>query len=283
MAYTREWLEERGSEDSHGRALWALGAVVGRSHEPGRQTLGRQLFHAALSPVSEFESPRACAFALLGIHEYLRAFQGESGVEALQKGLSERLLSRFQTEGDDAWPWCEEALAYENARLPQALIVSGSQLGHEGMVAAGLESLHWLTGIQHSEEGYFAPVGSNGLYPRRGERARFDQQPLEACATVSACLDAWRVTGDWNWAEEMWRAFSWFLGENQLNVPLYDATTGGCRDGLHPDRANENQGAESTLSFLLALAEMGALDNELRLRDGSTPATPTAESPEARA
>ena len=283
MAYSREWLEERGSEDSQGRALWALGAVVGRSREPGRMRLGGELFHAALPAVLEFESPRAWAFALLGIHEYLRAFQGESGVEVLQKRLSEQLLSRFESNGDADWPWCEDILAYDNARLPQALIVSGKQLGHREMVAAGLGSLHWLNEIQSSEEGYFAPIGSNGFYPRQAERALFDQQPLAACATVSACLAAWRVTGDEKWAHEMWHAFKWFLGENQLHASLYDPTTGGCRDGLHPDRPNENQGAESTLSFLLALTDMSALDSEMRLRDESAPALPTGEGPRGSA
>jgi hypothetical protein len=283
MAYSREWTEEQGSEDSHGRALWALGAVVGRSREPGCKSLGGELFHAALPAVLEFESPRAWAFTLLGIHEYQRAFQGESGVEVLQKRLSERLLSRFETEAGGDWPWCEDILTYDNARMPQALIVSGNQLGHREMVAAGLRSLQWLNELQSSEEGYFAPVGSNGFYPRHAERARFDQQPIEACATVSACLDAWRVTGDEAWADEMWRAFSWFLGENQLHVSLYDPATGGCRDGLHPDRPNENQGAESTLSFLLALTEMGTLDSEIRLREKSAPALPTAEGSRASA
>lgn len=277
MAYSRKWVEDRGSEDSHGRALWALGAVVGRSREPGRKSLGGELFHDALPAISELESPRAWAFALLGIHEYLRAFQGESGVEVLQKRLSEELLSRFQTNGDGDWPWCEDIVAYDNARLPQALIVSGSQLGQREMVAAGLGSLRWLNEIQRSDEGYFAPVGSNGFYPRHAERARFDQQPLEACATVSACLDAWRVTGNEEWPREMWRAFSWFLGENQLQAPLYDPITGGCLDGLHPDRPNENQGAESTLSFLLALTEMGALDSEMRLRDENARSLPGGE------
>jgi hypothetical protein len=195
----------------------------------------------------------------------------------LQKRLSERLLSRFETEGGGDWPWCEDIVAYDNARLPQALIVSGNRLGHREMVAAGLGSLEWLNELQRSDEGYFAPIGSNGFYPRHAEKARFDQQPLEACATVSACLDAWRVTGDEKWAHEMWRGFSWFLGENQLRASLYDPTTGGCRDGLHPDRPNENQGAESTLSFLLALTEMGALDSEMRLRDDSAPVLPAGE------
>jgi glycosyltransferase involved in cell wall biosynthesis len=277
MAYSREWVEDRGSEDSHGRALWGLGAVVGRSREPGRKSLGGELFHAALPALEELESSRAWAFALLGIHEYLRAFQGESGVEMMQKRLSEQLLSRFQTNGSDHWPWCEDVIAYDNARLPQALIVSGNQLGDREMVATGLESLRWLNELQRSDEGFFAPVGSNGFYVRHAERACFDQQPLEACATVSACLDAWRVTGDEEWPREMWRAFTWFLGENQLQAPLYDPTTGGCLDGLHPDRTNENQGAESTLSFLLALAEMGALDSEKQLRDENPHSLQTGE------
>jgi hypothetical protein len=133
---------------------------------------------------------------------------------------------------------------------------------HKEMIAAALRSLEWLSSIQSSSEGYFAPVGSNGFYPRGGARAAFDQQPVEALAMVSACLEAQRVTGDRAWSEQARRAFNWFLGQNQLQQPLYDAATGGCRDGLHPDRVNENQGAESTLSFLLALMEMRAAARE---------------------
>ncbi len=103
------------------------------------------------------------------------------------------------------------------------------------------------------------PIGSQGFYRQNGEKARFDQQPLEAAGAVSACLQAYRVTGDSRWRNEAWSAFNWFLGDNDLQLPLYDSVTGGCRDGLHPDRANENQGAESTLSFLMALLEMRSL------------------------
>jgi hypothetical protein len=272
MAYSRDWLEACGSEDSHGRALWALGAVVGRSREPGRKHLGGQLFHGALPVVADFSSPRGWAFALLGIHEYLRAFKGETGVQVVQKLLADRLLSTFARDGRDDWPWCEDILAYDNARLPQALIISGQQLGQPEMIEAGLKSLQWLIGVQRSDAGLFAPVGTEGFHTRYKGGARFDQQPIEACATVSACFDAWRVTADEKWTHEMWRAFSWFLGENQLHTSLYDPITGGCRDGLHPDRPNENQGAESTLSFLIALTEMGALDTEQRLRNEAKPA-----------
>jgi glycosyltransferase involved in cell wall biosynthesis len=270
MTYARKWTEDCGSEDSHGRALWALGAVVGRSTEPGRRSLSGSLFHAALQSTASFTSPRGWALTLLGIGEYLRAFQGESSVEALQRLLSERLLSLFKSKGRADWPWCEDSATYDNARLPQALIVSGNSLGNPEMIGTGLRSLAWLADIQRSKEGYFDPIGSNGFYTRSAERARFDQQPLEACAMVSACLEAWRTTREERWTHEMRRAFRWFLGENALQFSLYDPATGSCRDGLHADRPNENQGAESTLSFLLARTEMGIHDSELRLADASS-------------
>jgi glycosyltransferase involved in cell wall biosynthesis len=256
MSFGRRWLEDRGSEDCHGRAAWALGAVVGRSFGPGRQSLGGQLFQAALPATLAFTSPRAWAFVLLGVDEYLRAFQGDNRVEELRQTLAERLFGLFtRTSGSD-WPWFEDKVTYENARLSQALIVSGARIGNEAMTSAGLRSLEWLSRIQRTPEGYFAPIGSNGFYQRGGPRAAFDQQPVEACAMVSACLAARRVTGDDRWRDHARRAFAWFLGQNQLQQPLYDPSSGGCRDGLHADRANENQGAESTLSFLLALLEM---------------------------
>jgi glycosyltransferase involved in cell wall biosynthesis len=256
MSYSREWQEQCGSEDSHGRALWALGTVVGRSIDPGRQSLSGDLFHAALPAVSEFSSPRAWAFALIGIDEYLRAFQGDSNVQAVRLALTERLFTLFRANEGEGWPWFEDRLTYCNARLSQALLLSGARMGREDLVAAGLRSLGWLLSVQRSADGYFAPVGSNGFFPRGAQKAAFDQQPVEASGTVSACIDARRVTNDERWTAHARRAFNWYLGQNQLHQALYDVTTGGCRDGLHVDRVNENQGAESTLSFLLALLEM---------------------------
>jgi glycosyltransferase involved in cell wall biosynthesis len=260
MSYTRQWLEECGSEDSHGRALWALGTVVGRSGDPGKQNLGGHLFHAALPAVATFSSPRAWAFALLGIDEYLRAFQGDSNVQSVRQALAERLLDLFRRTRTPDWPWFEDGLTYSNARLPQALLVSGVWMENEEMTAAATAALSWLASIQCSEDGYFTPIGSNGFYRRRGRQAAFDQQPVEACAMVSACLEAGRLTRETRWGEYARRAFGWFIGQNHLQQSLYDATTGGCRDGLHVDRVNENQGAESTLSFLLALSDMRSAD-----------------------
>lgn len=267
MAYSRRWLEDRGSEDSHGRALWALGSVVGRSGDPGRQCLAGSLFHSALPAVSDFTSPRAWAFALLGIDEYLRAFQGDSSVQSVRERLSSRLIRLIETTGTRDWPWFEDRLTYCNARLPQALIVSGARTERAEMTRVGLRSLEWLMSVQRSKDGYFAPVGSNGFYVRGEARASFDQQPVEAAATISACIDAFRATGDPSWASRARHVFDWFLGQNHLQQALYDPMTGGCRDALHAHRVNENQGAESTLSFLLALLEMQSLD---RNTDAST-------------
>jgi glycosyltransferase involved in cell wall biosynthesis len=268
MDYGRRWTEESGSEDSHGRTLWALGTVVGRAEKKERRGLALQLFSQALSSIKEFASPRALAFTLLGIAEYLKAFGGDREVENLQRALSNHLLSKFSRDFQKAWPWCETSLSYDNARLPQALIVSGQSLGDQELIRSGLGALGWLCEQQVATSGVFSPVGSDGFFPRSGTKAKFDQQPIEACATVSACLEAWRIAGDERWVSEMWRAFGWFMGENEGNTPLYDPATQGCRDGLHPDRANENQGAESTLSFLLSLVDMRALAVEMRVAQG---------------
>ncbi len=260
LSYARRWQDECGSEDCHGRAIWALGAVVGHSNDPGRQSLGSELFHAALPAVAGFTSPRAWAYALLGIDEYLRAFAGDSSIQSVRATLAERLLGLFQRTSAHEWPWFEDRATYCNARLSHALIVSGAWMENEEMMAAGLRSLEWLAGVQRTPDGYFAPIGSNGFYERGAPTAEFDQQPVEACGMVSACLEAHRVTGDERWAEHARRAFNWFLGQNQLQKVLYEPSTGGCRDGLHADRVNENQGAESTLSFLLALLAMRSAD-----------------------
>ncbi|HEY2094028.1 MAG TPA: glycosyltransferase family 4 protein [Thermoanaerobaculia bacterium] len=258
MSHSRFWQEEQGSEDSHGRAVWALGTVVGCSADPGRHSLAAVLFHAALPAVARFSSPRAWAYALLGIEQYLHAFEGDRTVQAAGRELGERLLALFRLTDQPEWPWCENRVTYCNARLPQALIATGAWTGERAMSETGVRSLEWLMSIQRTPDGYFAPIGTNGFFDRGMAAAGFDQQPVEACSTVSACMQAFRMTGDHRWPEHARSAFTWFLGQNQLQQPLYDPLSGGCRDGLHVDRMNENEGAESTLSFLLALMDMRA-------------------------
>ncbi len=262
LSYERQWLESQGSEDSHGRALWALGTVLGRSTDEGQRGLAGRLFELAVPAVASFTSPRAWAFSLLGIQEYLDRFPGDRAAQKQRDALADRLLRIYRATRTAGWNWFEDGLAYSNARLSQALLLAGSRTSNQPLISAGIESLEWLAMQQHcTVNGHFVPIGSQGFYRKAGEKARFDQQPLEASATVSACLQAYRATGDSRWQTEAWAAFNWFLGDNDLRTSLYDVSTGGCRDGLHPDRANENQGAESTLSFLMALLEMRQFRN----------------------
>lgn len=261
LSYERQWQEPLGSEDSHGRALWGLGTALGRTKDAGLRGAAGRLFELAVPAVVEFKSPRACAFALLGLLEYLESFSGDRAALNAADELAGRLLESYCANSSDDWKWFENGLAYSNARLPQALIRAGARSGNEAMFSAGLEALDWLAKVQRCEStGHFVPIGSHGFYSRKTEKARFDQQPVEACAAVSAFLQAYRATGKGRWRKEAWTAFNWFLGDNDLQIALYDPSTGGCRDGLHPDRANENQGAESTLSFLMALLEMRKLE-----------------------
>jgi len=261
LSYGRAWQEEVGSEDSHGRALWALGTVLGRSDDAGLRGAAGRLFAAALPVTLTFSSPRAWAFSVLGMQAYLDWFPGDRAIQSARNLLANQLLDIYERSHSQTWRWFEKSLSYSNARLSQALLIAGWGSDNKKMIEAGCESLRWLTSVQHHrDDDLFVPIGSMGFFAQDGEKARFDQQPIEACATISACLQAFRLTREKYWLNEAWCAFRWFLGENDLQVPLYDATTGGCRDGLHPDRVNENQGAESTLSFLMSLLEMQSIE-----------------------
>src|SRR6185437_9648854 len=261
LTYERKWTEAAGSEDCHGRSLWALGTVLGRSKNQALRGAAGRLFEAAVPAAVAFTSPRAWAFALLGIQEYLDRFPGDRDAQQTRSVLATRLLELYGSNQSAGWNWFEDVLAYSNARLPQAVLIAGRRSSDTLMVSAALGALSWLTAVQRSPENdHFVPVGSQGFYRKRGEKARFDQQPVEAGGAVSACLEAYRATGEDRWLKEAWSAFDWFLGKNDLQIALYDPSTGGCRDGLHPERVNENQGAESTLAFLMALVEMRLLE-----------------------
>jgi glycosyltransferase involved in cell wall biosynthesis len=260
LGYDRQWNEPVGSEDCHGRALWSLGTVLGRSQNQGLRSAAGRLFEFSLPAALGFNSPRAWAYTLLGIQEYLVSYPGDRDAQKVRSVLGQRLFEMYQSIRRSDWKWFENVVAYGNARLPQALLLVGEAASDARMIAAGLESLDWLMATQRCEtDCHFVPIGSQGFYHQGGEKARFDQQPIEAAGAVSACLQAYRVTKDGRWQGEAWSAFNWFLGDNDLQLPLYDSATGGCRDGLHPERANQNQGAESTLSFLMALLEMREL------------------------
>jgi glycosyltransferase involved in cell wall biosynthesis len=263
LSFDRHWLDDAGSEDSHGRALWALGTVVGRSTDEGLAGLASALFVRALPAVMDFSPPRSWAFTLLGIHEYLKRFNGDRGVLQVRDDLAARLMRALGECSVRDWPWFEDRLTYDNATLPRALLLAGTTMQDASYTEAAITALTWLMGIQVAEDGHFIPIGCRGFYRRGEERARFDQQPVEAYATIAACLDAYRVTSNARWRVQAQSVFDWFLGRNDLGIPLVDPATGACYDGLQPNWVNQNQGAESTLAFLLALLELRTAEAEL--------------------
>jgi hypothetical protein len=258
MTYSRQWMEEIGSEDAHGRTLWCLGKAVAFLDDPGHLAMSTTLFNKALRAVENFHSPRAVAFSLAGMHGYLHKFSGDSDVRRILEVLADRLFNQFKNNGTDDWPWLENALNYANGKLPHALLLSGHRMQRNDMIDMGLNSLKWLLAIQ-TEDNHFVPIGSTGWYEKGGPRARFDQQPVEANAMVEACVEAFNVTRDHTWFENAVMCFNWFLGHNDLNMPLYDPKTGGCRDGLMADGINQNEGAESSLAWLLSLMTLQQL------------------------
>ena len=258
MTYSRQWMEEVGSEDAHGRALWCLGKAVAFLDDPGHLAMSTTLFKKALKAAEDFHSPRAVAFSLVGMHAYLEKFSGDSDVRRIREVLADRLFEQFKNNGTDDWPWLENALNYANGKLPHALLLSGQWMPRSDMIDMGLQSLKWLLAIQ-TEDNHFVPIGSNGWYEKNGPRTRFDQQPIEANTMVEACVEAFNVTRDHTWFENAVMCFNWFLGHNDLNMPLYDPKTGGCRDGLMADGINQNEGAESSLAWLISLMTLQKL------------------------
>ncbi len=260
MGFDRRWHGEPGSEDSHGRALWALGECARAGRGEPRRRWAAALFAEALPIVESFLSPRAWSFALLGLDGYCAAGAQHADPWGMRELLADRLLGLMEAVESADWQWFEEGLAYDNARLPQALIVTGYAIGTPRHLRAGLRSLRWLMSLQTTATGCFRPVGSMSFGAKRTVPLAYDQQPLEAAASISACFAAWRADGDDAWLAHAERALAWFFGDNDLSLPLIDLDTGSCRDGLHPDRPNENRGAESVVSYLLSLADMRQLD-----------------------
>ena len=256
MSFDRRWLEEVGSEDSHGRVVWALGECSRSDVSQSGRRWAAVLFRDSLRAVEGFSSPRAWAFALLGLEAYCDVTRFDEDARRSRRILSGRLMSLLGSVETPDWVWFETGLSYDNARLPQALIVTGMSTGELRQVEAGLRTLRWLMKKQTAPAGYFRPVGSDTFGKHRTPPDPFDQQPIEAAATISACLAAWRADGGGEWRADAARAFDWFTGRNDLSLPLVDVETGSCRDGLHRDRPNENRGGEFVVSYLLGLAEM---------------------------
>jgi hypothetical protein len=258
MSYARQWTEEVGSEDSHGRAIWGLGKSVALLDNHGQLAMCTTLFNQAIKSVETFKSPRAIAFSLVGMHAYLERFSGDSEVRRIREAIANKLFTLFPDYASRSWPWLERALNYANGKLPHALLLSGQWMQRSDMIETGLRTLEWLLDIQ-TVDNHFAPVGNHGWYEKDGLRARFDQQPIEANSMIEACVEAFNLTREKKWIDRAVMCFNWYLGHNDLNMSLYDPKTGGCRDGLMADGINQNEGAESTIEWLLSLMTLQKL------------------------
>ncbi len=256
MSYDRKWLETVGSEDSHGRALWGLGIAIQHAPSDGLRNIALRLFLDALAPIESFSSPRAMAFAIIGLHAYLSVYGGDSNVRNIRTSIAEKLYKLFIDNSKPDWPWCEDIVAYANAKLPHALILAGQWIPNPGMFEMGTKALQWLMDIQTASEGHLSVIGNGNWYKYGGEKSSFDQQPIEAMSLIDAYIDLYKARKDTKWLKESDKCLGWFLGRNDQNIPLYDFESGGCKDGLGSYGVNENQGAESTLAWLIALLRM---------------------------
>jgi hypothetical protein len=274
MSYDRRWLEEVGSEDSHGRTLWALGITVAYPPTDSILALAARMFEECVQSCTSFTSPRAWAYIILGCLAYLQRFSGHQEARHVGTLLAERLFGLFQANGSEDWLWCEDTVTYDNARLPQALIAAAEWLGHNDMRTRGLHYLEWLLQIQtHPQEGHLSLIGNQGWFPRGGKKSPFDQQPLDAAALVDACYEAYLATQEERWRRSMNTCFDWFLGKNDVHEVVCDFHTGGCNDGLHSAGVNQNQGAESTLAWLMALHRLHQVNDESNLVEAKAEAS----------
>lgn len=260
MSYDRQWLEPVGSEDSHGRAVWALGQAIKTNIEPAVRDMLEHLFKQCVLSADQFEFHRARAFALIGINHYLSVNSKDKAIQEIRDALADRLYKGFLEHATAEWPWIEDTLTYANAQLPHALLLTGDTSSREEMVTVGLKSLQWLLEQQTNAKGQLSLIGNGGWMERNGRRAKFGQQPIEVMGLIRACAEAFRITRDAQWRQEAERCFAWFAGDNDLHIPMYDPATGGCYDGLEPHGVNSNMGAESTLSWLISLLTMYELE-----------------------
>lgn len=263
MGFDRRWMEEIGSDDCQGRTLYALATVMATEDFAELHPVAFELWDQALPNSVDLLSPRSWSSTLMGIGAFTSAEPLDRKTTRIVDTLNAKLALCFQSAAAKDWPWFEDYLTYGNASLVEGAIVGAQLVGDLKTAQAYLESLKWLCEIQ-TLDSHFVPIGSNGFYPRGQTRARFDQQPIEADTAILAAARAYRLTEDPYWMQVAERAFAWFLGGNDLNLPLFDRRSGGCRDGLHPDRSNQNQGAESTLAYLSAALSIQELRGQTR-------------------
>jgi glycosyltransferase involved in cell wall biosynthesis len=256
LSYDRRWLEPNGSDDCQGRVAWALGHLVAHAPNLPARQLAEHLFRGVLPAIAAITSPRPWAFAILGLHYYLRIHQDQETARDLLEDLANRLDGVFSKYKSEDWPWYEDQITYDNGRLPQALIIAGFMLDRKDLIERGLSVLRWLLAVQTTDRGHLSVIGDDGWFRRGVQRPVFNQQPVEPASLIGACKAAHRVSGDPAWLHEMRRCFEWYLGRNDLGTAMVDFRTWGCYDSLKQTGLNFNQGGEAAVSWLLSLLIM---------------------------
>ncbi len=251
MDLSHRIIDDAGVGDHLGRAIWAAGAVINSDLPKGIKSPARLIFDRALPWARESTSPRTKAYACLGLQERLSSEAGDSNLSVNLKTLAHSLVQLYNVNRTSDWEWFEETLTYDNPRLSQALLTAYQSLGDSTYLAVAERTLQFLKSAS-TIDGIYAPVGSEGWYSRSGERALYDQQPIEAGAMIEAATLAYKITRAQPYQESLRQAVGWFFGVNTRSAVVYDDSTGACYDGVTPMGLNENQGSESTLAFLLA-------------------------------
>lgn len=251
LSYERRFLDEKGSEDAFGRAVWALGYLVDKSPQDSYGKLGEELFRKAEPHFRNLKYFRGISNTIIGVSHYLRRYPAEKYLLETLKDLTGRLTDAFSKTHDEEWHWFEDFLTYDNAILPLSLLHSGAITGDQEVLSIAFGSLKFLE--KHTfKSNYWNPVGNENWYFRDGNMSIYDQQAIETMAMVLMYGQAYEITEDSQYLAKMFSVYQWFLGENSLSIPLYDPETKGCSDGLHRMGINKNQGAESVLAYLIS-------------------------------
>ena len=251
LSYKRDFMDNKGSEDSMGRALWSCGCVVDSNLSLERRLLAKEIFDKLLPWAFKFNSPRAEAFAVMGLSRYQKAFAEDRNPAKNLELLAGQLLEHYEKNNAADWHWFEPYLTYSNGRLPQSLFEAYKVNEDERYVEAATESINFLLKVQ-TNKGIFVPIGNRGWYNKGRKRAIYDQQSVEAATMTEGALEAYQVTGKVVYRKAAEKIFNWFFGENMLKVKVYNSDVGGCYDGITPQGLNLNMGAEANVCYLSA-------------------------------
>jgi glycosyltransferase involved in cell wall biosynthesis len=251
LSFSRQYLDEVGSEDSFGRTIWALGHLISCAASNSYREFALEIFQRSVPHFKALKHLRGMGNTIIGIALYLQAFPSDEGMVRELDELTKPLIEAYEKHRDIDWHWFEEKMTYDNAILPLALLHSGEITGNERAKEIALESMAFLDKLTLSN-GYLSPVGNEGWYHKGGPFPIYDQQAIETMAMVLMHFQAYQTFRKPEYIEKMFLCYKWFLGENTLRAPLYDHETKGCCDGLLPTGINRNQGAESTLAYLIS-------------------------------